>query len=66
MCFTLIHEMLEPFLPRGIIIPKLNRWFKELADYNNMYVNIKSKQWVDRWQLQVKYIKYLKEPLEYP
>ena len=37
------HKPLDPFLSKGIKIPKLNRWSKELADYNIKYIHIKGK-----------------------
>ena len=37
------HKQLEPYLSKGIKIPKLNRWSMELADYNITFVHIKGK-----------------------
>ena len=31
------HKLLEPFLSKGIKIPKLNRWSMELVDYNIVF-----------------------------
>ena len=36
------HKLLEPFLSKGITIPKLNRLSMELADYNITFVHIKT------------------------
>ena len=37
------HKQLEPFLSKGIKIPKLNRWSMELADYNITFIYIKGE-----------------------
>ena len=37
------HELLEPFLSKGIKIPKLILWSMEVADYNITFVHIKGK-----------------------
>ena len=42
MCYAAIIP-LEPFLSRGIKIPKLNRWSMELAEYNITFVHINGK-----------------------
>ena len=37
------HRLLEPFLPKGIQIPKLSRCSMELAVYNITFLHIKGK-----------------------
>ena len=37
------HRPLEPFIPEGIKIPKLNRLSVEVADYSITFVNITGK-----------------------
>ena len=37
------HKLLEPFVSKGIKIPKLNRWSMELVDYNITTVHIGGK-----------------------
>ena len=54
------HKPLEPFLPKGMNIPKLDRWSMELADYYLTFIPIKDKkQCIDRYYLQVGNVKYL-------
>ena len=37
------HKPLKPFLPKGVKIPKVNRWSMDLVDYNITFVHIKGK-----------------------
>ena len=49
------YKLLEPFLSKGIKIPKLKRWSIELVDYNITFVHIKGKnEHFSRHCLQVK------------
>ena len=53
-------KLLEPFLCKGIKLPKLSRWSIELADYNTTFVHIKGKKnFLCGCYLQVKNTKYL-------
>ena len=61
------HKLLEPFLSKGIKIPKLNRLSMELADYNNMFVHItgKNNTLTDAIS-KLKILNIYEEPLENP
>ena len=37
------HKLLEPFLSKGIKMPRLNSWSVKLADYNIKFIHIKGK-----------------------
>ena len=37
------HKLLEPFLYKGIKIPRFNRWSMELVDYNITSIISKAK-----------------------
>ena len=61
------HKPLEPFLSRGIKIPKLNRCSLELADYKIMFIHIKGKNYVLVDVIsRLKTLNIYKELLEYP
>ena len=35
------HKLLEPFLSKGIKMPKVDQWAMELAGYNILFLHIK-------------------------
>ena len=59
------HKLLQP-LSKGIKMPKLNRWSKELADYNIIHIHKRQKLYVGRCYLQLENIKYLQRTIGEP
>ena len=61
------HKPLEPFLSKGVKIPKLNRWSVELVDYNIKFIHIKGKHNTLADTIsRLKMLNTYKEPLENP
>ena len=59
------YKLLEPFLSKGIKIPKLNRWSMELAGYDITFIHIKGKNNVPVDAIsRLKTLNISKEPFE--